>query len=420
MAHVSLCFGVYCSAAHLLLTLASPSYDGCYLPREECQFVHKVLEDLDAFQKKDDQRSVLLFPPLPNRLRFLIHKAAENHPNLSTFSVGEDWSRRVVVCYSHLRSQPKQDSGDTEGSVYEQPCGWDRRLEIRSVGQSAGHRSTHSRGTRRPDKAIYVPRALRQKVCESSERSNEPSRRCSSSCLSTTSEPPAANQEPAVYSSEESVGEHEVFTEVPRSGPYPWPPAWEQTVSYFMEMRLEDQEEGDCSNNTPTESPSQSESKEETSDICSEITAHLKKGEVVIENAQCDYSSFENAWLNITEEFAHIIEIYGFPAIFKTDDLLDAFANYSEGGMKIKWVDNTHALGVFSSASAATQALSIKHPMVKTRMLSQGSRKAKCKAVRRAEFIQPVKERPRTDTAVASRMVTRALGLRGGSRGKRC
>lgn len=28
------------------------------------------------------------------------------------------------------------------------------------------------------------------------------------------------------------------------------------------------------------------------------------------------------------------------------------FVVYSEGGMKIKWVDNTHALGIFSSASA--------------------------------------------------------------------
>uniref|UniRef100_A0A3B4D200 R3H domain and coiled-coil containing 1 n=1 Tax=Pygocentrus nattereri TaxID=42514 RepID=A0A3B4D200_PYGNA len=151
--------------------------------------------------------------------------------------------------------------------------------------------------------------------------------------------------------------------------------------------------------------------------LFAKITAHLKEGEVVIENAQNDYSSFENAWIN-QEEFAHVIEIYDFPAIFKTDDLLDAFADYSEGGMKIKWVDNTHALGVFSSASAAMQALSIRHPLLKTRTLSEGSKKAKGKAMRRAEFIQPVKERPRTDTAVARRMVTRALGLRGGSRGK--
>lgn len=47
--------------------------------------------------------SVLLFPPLPSRLRFLIHKIAEGLPHLATFSVGENWWRRVVVCFSELR-----------------------------------------------------------------------------------------------------------------------------------------------------------------------------------------------------------------------------------------------------------------------------------------------------------------------------
>ncbi|KAI4875236.1 hypothetical protein NFI96_010708 [Prochilodus magdalenae] len=410
--------------AHPLTTLAVPCYDGCYLPKQENEFVHKVLEELDAFQQKDDQKSVLLFPALPSRLRFLIHKTAENHLNLSTFSVGEAWTRRVVVCYSHLRLPPKEDSSDTDGSLYEQPCSWDSGMERTASSQPAGHRSTRTRGTKRPDKAIYVPRALRQKACEGSG-SDEPSRSSSSCFLSAsedscsdTTEAPAANQEPVFYSTDESVGEQDVFTQVLGPRPYPWPPAWDQTVSYFMTMSLEDQAEKDCSNITPTELPCQPQNKEETDDFYSEITAHLKEGEVVIENAQNDYSSFENVWIN-QEEFAHVIEIYDFPAMFKTDDLLDAFAEYSEGGMKIKWVDNTHALGVFSSASAAMQALSIKHPLLKTRILSEGSKKAKGKAMRRAEFIQPVKERPRTDTAVARRMVTRALGLRGGSRGKR-
>ncbi|MED6241799.1 hypothetical protein ATANTOWER_027174 [Ataeniobius toweri] len=84
--------------------------------------------------------------------------------------------------------------------------------------------------------------------------------------------------------------------------------------------------------------------------------------------------------------------------------------------MKIKWVDNTHALGVFSSEAAALHALSICHPLLKTRALSEGSKKAQGKAIRRAEFIQPVKERPRTDCAVAKRMVTRALVINYSSR----
>ncbi|XP_075187957.1 uncharacterized protein LOC142259431 [Anomaloglossus baeobatrachus] len=61
-------------------------------------------------------------------------------------------------------------------------------------------------------------------------------------------------------------------------------------------------------------------------------------------------------------QLSHVIEIYGFPAEFKTEDLLRAFASYQKKGFDIKWVDDTHTLGVFASPFAARDALSNKNP----------------------------------------------------------
>lgn len=50
------------------------------------------------------------------------------------------------------------------------------------------------------------------------------------------------------------------------------------------------------------------------------------------------------------EEFPHVLEISNFPAEFKTQDLMMLFSAYKESGFDIKWVDDTHALAVFSSS----------------------------------------------------------------------
>lgn len=44
--------------------------------------------------------SVLVFPPVNNYRRFLIHKVSEKYPEeLGTFSIGQGHGRRTVVCF---------------------------------------------------------------------------------------------------------------------------------------------------------------------------------------------------------------------------------------------------------------------------------------------------------------------------------
>ncbi|KAK5934331.1 hypothetical protein CgunFtcFv8_014738 [Champsocephalus gunnari] len=374
------------AGSFLLSTLAFPCFDGLYLPKQENQFLHYVKEELETYVQKSNHKSMLLFPPLPSRLRYLIHRTVEDLPELSTFSVGDSWCRRVVVCHLELRAEVEEDQ-DLEGnnSFCEEPLR--SREELDGNAKPKSSVPSRSRGPKRPDKPLYMPRAARERL--SLRNSPGPSGEqgspgpVSTHCLQE-------EEQPLVLTLHEAEAED-----------------WEQTVSCFRNITLEEDEKG--SEDICTDAD----------DLTEEIKAHLKDmGTVSIQHVHNDYSIYENVCIS-PEKLCHVIEIYDFPAFFKTDDLLDAFAEYSEGGIKIEWVDDTHALGVFSSETAALHALSICHPTLKTRALTEASKKSKGKATRRAEFIQPVKERPRTDCAVARRMVTRALGLQARGRAKR-
>ncbi|XP_020489483.3 R3H and coiled-coil domain-containing protein 1 [Labrus bergylta] len=371
--------------------------------KEQCEFVHHVKEDVGIYEEKSDRKRVLLFPPLPSRLRYLIHQTIEDLPHLTTFSVGDSWCRQVVVCYSELRLEGEEKS-DPEGNTF-----W-----VTSTPRS--------KASKRPDKPLYMPRAVRQRL--SLQNSQIPSgdqelpvpASSSYSCISSspdscsrpettenTMSSPTASQETAPSASDSNLSHvsdsSELCPQILQTPHDAEPLVWGQTVACFADMTLEEDED--------------------TEDLASLIKARIKEPEAFsIEHVHNDYCLFETVYIN-PDEFRHVIEIYNFPHVFETDDLLDAFAEYSDGGMKIKRIDKTHALGVFSSESAALHALSISHPRLKTRALSEGSRKAKGKAFRHAELIQPVKERPRTDSAVAQRMVSRALGLQGRSRVQR-
>ncbi|XP_029948170.1 R3H and coiled-coil domain-containing protein 1 isoform X2 [Salarias fasciatus] len=347
----------------------------------------------------------------------------EDVPELSTFSVGESWNRRVVVCYSELRGEMEEDS-DLEGS--------------NSHEEHKPPVASRRRRPKRPDKPLYMPRAARKRLTLQKSQANTEdqqlpsSAHCSTDSLCNNSSDSCSCPEATGITA--SSGRQEVFPGLADGVPDSSEDrlkrctqeqedtviqglqedeglAREQMTASLNEMTLEEDEKDDAPDVGHTDDTST-----DTEDVVEEIKSFLKEtASVFIEHVNSDYSHYEVVCIS-SDDFAHVIEIYDFPHIFKTDDLLDAFREYSDGGMKIKWVDNTHALGVFSSECAALHALSICHPMLRVRPLAEGSKKAKLKALRRAEFIQPVKERPRTDCAVARRMVTRALGIRGRGR----
>nr|XP_014346392.1 PREDICTED: coiled-coil domain-containing protein R3HCC1L isoform X1 [Latimeria chalumnae] len=138
-----------------------------------------------------------------------------------------------------------------------------------------------------------------------------------------------------------------------------------------------------------------------------------KKASHSIQEPRFDYYNHQPVEPELDDsELAHVIEVYDFPTEFKTEDLLRAFSTYQQKGFDIKWVDDTHALAVFSSPFAARDALSCKHPMLKVRTLSQATRASKSIARRCSEFLLPTKARPETSTALAHRLVIGALGVR--------
>ncbi|XP_034937756.1 coiled-coil domain-containing protein R3HCC1L isoform X2 [Chelonus insularis] len=144
--------------------------------------------------------------------------------------------------------------------------------------------------------------------------------------------------------------------------------------------------------------------------LIEELTAAV--GEVAIEHPKNDYKAYTKTVEVSNDELSHVIEIYNFPADFKTSDLVAAFSPFKSGGFELKWVDDTHCLGVFSSSLVAAEVLASDHPFVKTRPLSEATALSKTKAKKSAEFLQPYRSRPETCAALARRLVTGALGVK--------
>ncbi|XP_037962570.2 coiled-coil domain-containing protein R3HCC1L isoform X2 [Plutella xylostella] len=149
--------------------------------------------------------------------------------------------------------------------------------------------------------------------------------------------------------------------------------------------------------------------------LLEELTATV--GKVHISKAKNNYDQYQTRGQAlfsgpVDESFAHVVEVYDFPSEFKTNDLLSVFSEYKDTGFEIKWVDDTHALIVFSSAKIAAEVLSAQKPLVRCRPLHAATAESRGKAKKCAEFLQPYRQRPETCTALARRLVSGALGVK--------
>jgi hypothetical protein len=76
-------------------------------------------------------------------------------------------------------------------------------------------------------------------------------------------------------------------------------------------------------------------------------------GKVKVEQPSSDYSSYEEARekLLADADYSHVLEVYGFAADFKTQDLMAVLNPHAgRSGFDLKWVDDTHALAIFSNS----------------------------------------------------------------------
>ena len=108
-----------------------------------------------------------------------------------------------------------------------------------------------------------------------------------------------------------------------------------------------------------------------------------------------------------------MIEIYDFPAEFKNEHIVNAFKDLlGHSNFDLKWVDDTHCLGVFENAQVAMDALKIQHMMLKARSISQATQASKKKARGCVQYMKPYKARPQTTSFVASKLIASSLGIK--------
>ncbi|NXD43710.1 R3HC1 protein, partial [Copsychus sechellarum] len=426
------------------VALALRSMDGVFLSPSEDEFVGRIAAELERFLQQGQHQRVLLFPPLPSRLRYLIHRCVENVELLSSFSVGEGWRRRTVICHSAVRlpteTSSDQRPGPAPGRSQRPTQLWGRGgrggPRLRPPGDTHGDNSRISVGSgritrppwKRPDKAVYVAKNTRKKS-NWRERDGEDAAPGGENCPPKNSsqgrdggkqQQQEEEDAPAKGSAEHPVCDEKV------------PPSGNSQDSREQEIR-----DRDCSHSKPPARAAEQDSTQSSqfqrqenqpspdpqgwrrSEVAEALGRSLGLAAGDAEGTRQSGLEDESAAELLAEVMAGEVgkfgedlgrngSLGGLEGKFGKENL----GRNCESGFKIQWVDDTHALGIFSSPSTASQALGRRYPSLKIRPLIHASKQARLKALQRPKLLQLGKERPQTDTAVARRLVSHALGWR--------
>ncbi|XP_065072040.1 coiled-coil domain-containing protein R3HCC1L-like isoform X1 [Rhopilema esculentum] len=159
-------------------------------------------------------------------------------------------------------------------------------------------------------------------------------------------------------------------------------------------------EEGDCL-------------KEDALDELKKLTGISDPIVLVAEKPEIDYYSFEPQTVQLdANDYSHLVEIYDFSPSLKTVDISLALQTAGLKDFDIKWVDDTHAIGIFSSTFQAQQAMQMNFIQMKVRQIVEGTKATKLKARSFKDMLLPYKPRPETTATVARNLVTSALGVK--------
>ncbi|XP_065344660.1 coiled-coil domain-containing protein R3HCC1L, partial [Cloeon dipterum] len=455
---------------------------GRFLTLEDSQFLDLVIFDIETFRTASENcRRVLLFPPVNNYRRFLIHKTTEQFAELKTFSVGEGDARRTVVCFvkqfdrqalinfkeseatmaaatMEQKKAPKLMSGV---GLYQPPAMRAARIQTEIQTNDRNNSDSRASKAKRPDRQMYVPRARRQETNSPPEnaestpsppqlvksprqtsptvvtprkksaiKNNKPLSLCSSKSGDSDASSCDLTEEQAcdVVAKEEKTVPVEVVVQVsvpvenvvqvseePKDLPVECNQADE--VRCASEKLVEKEEVMPKFVPESCEEDSWESKFDETGD-CLDPKAldDLTKtvGKVEISKPASTYSNYIESGLELRDsEFGHVLEIYDFPAAFKTPDLVAVLTPaVGSSDFDLKWVDDTHAMAVFGTTKTAERVLATNHPLLKVRPLSQAIAETRMKAKKCPQFMRPYKPRPETCAAMAKRLVHSALGVR--------